>query len=260
MKLKTKIIILIMVIILVSFSVWGLIKFSKKTVNEKESSLDNNNKVEKKVEDKKTSDGNVDYMKNAEKMVKPPEKGEQIAIMTVKNFGEIKLKFFPNVAPKAVENFVTHSKNGYYNGLTFHRVISEFMIQGGDPKGDGTGGESIWGQGFNKEVSDECIPIRGTLCMASVQNVANSLGSQFFITQAKFKDNVAQQAKNLSQNLIDTYTKFGGVPSLFKDYTVFGYVYEGLDIVDKIAEVTTDNMDKPTTPVVIEKIEITNVK
>ena len=91
---------------------------------------------------------NVDFEANAKKQMAMPEEGETVAIMHVKNFGDIKFKFFENVAPKAVENFLTHAKNGYYNGVTFHRVIDEFMIQGGDPEGTGMGGESIWGKGF----------------------------------------------------------------------------------------------------------------
>ena len=76
-----------------------------------------------------------------------PQKGDTLAVMHT-NMGDIKIKLFPEKAPKTVENFVTHSKNGYYNGLKFHRVINDFMIQGGDPRGNGTGGESIWGGSF----------------------------------------------------------------------------------------------------------------
>ena len=77
-----------------------------------------------------------------------PEKGETIAIVKVKDYGEMKFKFFPQDSPLAVENFVTLSANDYYNGITFHRVIKDFMIQGGDPTGTGAGGESIWGRGI----------------------------------------------------------------------------------------------------------------
>ena len=111
-----------------------------------------------------------------------PEKGEEIAVMTVKDYGEIKFRFFPEEAPKAVENFITHVKNGYYDGVTFHRVIQDFMIQGGDPKGDGTGGESIWGEGFGVETSNNLYHFRGALCMANTGR-ANSNGSQFYILQ-----------------------------------------------------------------------------
>lgn len=100
----------------------------------------------------------------------------------VTNKGTIKIKLFPEHAPKAVENFMTHAKDGYYNGLTFHRVIKDFMIQGGDPKGDGTGGESIWGEGFETEINNHLYNIRGALSMARSQD-PNSNGSQFFIVQ-----------------------------------------------------------------------------
>ena len=106
----------------------------------------NNSKNEK---EKETVD-NIDYVKLGKEALEKPKKGETIAIINVKNFGEIKLKFYKEEAPKAVENFLTHAKNGYYNGQIFHRVINEFMIQGGDPTGTGTGGESIWKEPFRK--------------------------------------------------------------------------------------------------------------
>ena len=93
-------------------------------------------------EDSKVS---TDYAAAAEKQMAMPEKGDTIAVFHIKNYGDVKAKFFEDVAPKAVENFVTHAKEGYYNGVTFHRIINEFMIQGGDPQGTGMGGESIWG-------------------------------------------------------------------------------------------------------------------
>ena len=95
-----------------------------------------------------------------------PVAGDMIA--TVKtNMGEIKIKLFPEYAPKAVENFTTHAKNGYYDGLIFHRVINDFMIQGGDPNGTGTGGQSIWGHSFEDEFTGELHNLRGALCMAN---------------------------------------------------------------------------------------------
>lgn len=84
--------------------------------------------------------------------------------------GTIKIKLFPELAPKAVENFMTHAKDGYYDGVTFHRVIQDFMIQGGDPEGNGTGGESIWGEGFETEISNQLYNIRGALSMARTQD------------------------------------------------------------------------------------------
>ena len=259
MEFKNKIIILIVTILIVSLSVFGLIKLSLKANDAKlKTGILNEPKKEREQRSKKALD--IDYMKKAEEMTKAPKKDEQIAIIKVKNYGDIKLKFFPEVAPKAVENFVTHAKNGYYNGLTFHRVINDFMIQGGDPKGNGTGGKSIWGEGFEKEVSEEYLPLRGTLSMAS-SSLPKSLDSQFFITQAHFNKEKLEGMKNLSQKQLDVYSKFGGMPSLHLGYTVFGYAYEGMDVVDKIAVTETDEKtDKPVNPVVIEKIEITKAK
>ena len=199
----------------------------------------------------------IDFVEKAKKQVAEPEKGETIAIMHIKNYGDIKIKFFKDVAPKAVENFVTHAKNGYYNGLIFHRVMNDFMIQGGDPTGTGYGGESIWKKSFEDEFSYDLVPYRGALCMAN--SGSNTNGSQFFIEQAKYDE---QTAKTLSQygypdNILAAYKIYGGSMHLFGKHTVFGQVFEGMDVVDKIAATETDLNNKPTNPVVIESIEIT---
>ena len=110
-----------------------------------------------------------------------PAVGEKVAVIKTDK-GDIKVRLFPEEAPKAVENFVTHAENGYYDGLIFHRVIKDFMIQGGDPKGTGTGGESIWGKPFADEFSSELHNFRGALSMANAG--PNTNGSQFFIVQA----------------------------------------------------------------------------
>ncbi len=109
-----------------------------------------------------------------------PEKGSEIATIKT-NQGEIQVMLFPQEAPKAVENFITHAKNGYYDGLIFHRVIQDFMIQGGSPNGDGLGGDSIWGEPFEDEFSDSLHHFRGALSMANSGYHTN--GSQFFIVQ-----------------------------------------------------------------------------
>ncbi len=111
-----------------------------------------------------------------------PEIGEEVVVLET-SMGDIVLRLFPESAPKTVENFTTHVKNGYYDGLTFHRVMNEFMIQGGDPKGNGTGGESIWGEPFEDEFNANLLNLRGSVAMAN--SGPNTNGSQFFINQKK---------------------------------------------------------------------------
>ena len=238
------------------------------------SNTTNSTVTESKEEHETENINNFDYAKAAQKQMSKPEEGETIAIIKVKNFGEMKVKFFEDIAPKAVENFTTHAKNGYYNGLTFHRVINEFMIQGGDPDGNGLGGESIWGTGFGTELALEAVPYRGSLCMA-MSSQPNSIGSQFFITQANYSETMEGMLKNggFPEKLVEQYKSYGGYLSLYLQYTVFGQVYEGLDVLDKIAKVETESVplivdgvnygnqdDKPVKDVIIESIEITTYK
>ena len=128
-----------------------------------------------------------------------PDKDSEVAILHT-TAGDIGVMFFPQYAPKAVENFLTHAKDGYYDGISFHRVIEDFMIQGGDPKGDGTGGESIWGEACEDEFAPELHNFRGALSMAN-------------------------SAK---------YQEVGGTPWLDYKHSVFGQVFSGMDIVDEI--------------------------
>ncbi|SES70873.1 peptidylprolyl isomerase [[Clostridium] polysaccharolyticum] len=204
-----------------------------------------------------------------------PEKGETVATLHIKDYGDIKVHFFPDAAPKAVKNFTTLAKNGYYNGITFHRVIENFMIQGGDPQGTGMGGESIWGKSFEDEINQYLIPLRGSLCMANAGG-GNTNGSQFFLTQEssivsqdkeELKQAFAQYVQQYKQqtglpleayddSVIDNYLKAGGSIYLSGGYTVFGQVYDGLDVLDKIAATKTDENDKPLEDVVIESIDV----
>ena len=190
-----------------------------------------------------------------------PQKGDTLAVMHT-NMGDIKIKLFPEKAPKTVENFVTHSKNGYYNGLKFHRVINDFMIQGGDPRGNGTGGESIWGGSFSDEFDPELHNLRGALSMANSGPDTN--GSQFFIVQAReVPSNMLEQMRDLEDNgfpadITAAYEALGGTPWLDFRHTVFGQVTEGMDVVDAIAAVETVN-DVPQSDVVIESIEVTEL-
>ncbi len=238
-----------------------------------------------------------------------PQKGEQIAIMHT-SMGDIYIRFFPDAAPKAVENFVKHSQNGYYDGLTFHRVIEDFMIQGGDPKGDGTGGESYWGSAFKDEFDAKLLNLRGSLAMAN--SGVNTNGSQFFINQGDaeafgdrdkyiYSEADVANLKNQYNSMItmygkdtveayygtweefrasympmnpdsvpeevwELYEKNGGNITLdgawrtTGGHTVFGQVFKGMDVVDKIAAVDTDSNDKPLTAVTITGISITTYK
>ena len=190
--------------------------------------------------------------------LKAPESGDIVAIMKT-NMGEIKIKLFPKEAPKTVENFTTHAKNGYYNGLIFHRVIKDFMIQGGDPTGTGMGGESIWGRSFQDEFDPALHNLRGALSMANAG--PNTNGSQFFIVQANstpanMLDQMKQMSDSFPESTVEAYEKMGGTPWLDFRHTVFGQVIEGMDVVDAIATVKVGANDKPVEPVVIETIEI----
>lgn len=186
-----------------------------------------------------------------------PAKGEKIAVMQT-NMGDIKIRLFPEVAPKAVENFISHAENGYYNGLIFHRVINDFMIQGGDPTGTGRGGESIYGHSFEDEFDLSARNYRGALSMANAG--PNTNGSQFFIVQAKsVDDGLISQMKELAdrgfpEEVTENYKKIGGTPWLDFKHTVFGQVFEGMDVVDNIAQVKVGPQDKPVNDVIIEKI------
>lgn len=188
----------------------------------------------------------------------PVSGGDTVAVMHT-NMGDIHIKLFADKAPKTVKNFVTHAKNGYYNGLIFHRVINDFMIQGGDPTGTGMGGESIYGSSFEDEFEPSLHNLRGALSMANAG--PNTNGSQFFIVQAKsVPDNMIDQMRSMPdsfpEDIVDFYEKNGGTPWLDFRHTVFGQVFDGMDTVDKIAETEVGAADKPIEDVIINSIEI----
>ncbi len=225
------------------------------------------------------SDREVAFLKPVERLpqLEEPQTGDPVATFHT-NMGDIKVRLFPEYAPKAVENFTTHAQEGYYDGVIFHRVINDFMIQGGDPEGTGKGGESIWGEDFENEVSFDLRSFRGALCMAN--KGADTNGSQFYIVQnpdigEDLKNQFEQVRNNQDETyfehsltgritfgdvypdeVIDEYVNNGGYPSLDMSYTIFGQVYEGMDVVDAIAATETDDDDKPLEDVIIESIEV----
>ena len=180
-------------------------------------------------------------------------------IATIKtNHGDMRIKLFPEHAPKTVANFIALSKDGYYDGVIFHRIIKDFMIQGGDPTGTGMGGESIYGQSFEDEFSEELYNVRGALSMANAG--PNTNGSQFFIVQ---NQHLPYSKKEIARGgwpepIAEIYAEKGGTPHLDRRHTVFGQLADeaSYKVLDAIAGVETGAMDKPVEDVVIETIEI----
>ena len=180
-------------------------------------------------------------------------------IATIKtNHGDMRIKLFPDHAPKTVANFIALSKDGYYDGVIFHRIIKDFMIQGGDPTGTGMGGESIYGESFEDEFSEELYNVRGALSMANAG--PNTNGSQFFIVQ---NQHLPYSKKEIARGgwpepIAEIYAEQGGTPHLDRRHTVFGQLADeaSYEVLDAIAGVETGAMDKPVDDVVIETIEI----
>jgi len=210
----------------------------------------------------------------------PVEPGEELVVLHT-NLGDITLRFFPEEAPIAVENFLTHARNGYYDGVLFHRVRPDFMIQGGDPTGTGRGGESIWGQPFGLEPSFNLRHFRGALAMA---HAGGAMNSQFYIVQSPeippqyedvfrsfledqdevmgyFSDGHRLYLRDLRpRETYEHFINYGGTPFLDWIYgnpdahTVFGHVVDGMDVVDAIAHVDRDGDDRPDEDVIIERV------
>ena len=180
-------------------------------------------------------------------------------IATIKtNHGDMRIKLFPDHAPKTVANFIALSKDGYYDGVIFHRIIKDFMIQGGDPTGTGMGGESIYGESFEDEFSEELYNVRGALSMANAG--PNTNGSQFFIVQ---NQHLPYSKKEIARGgwpepIAEIYAEQGGTPHLDRRHTVFGQLADeaSYEVLDAIAGVERGAMDKPVEDVVIETIEI----
>ncbi|EOL44140.1 cyclophilin type peptidyl-prolyl cis-trans isomerase [Enterococcus phoeniculicola] len=181
-------------------------------------------------------------------------KGPKATIKT--NRGNITVQLFSELVPKTVNNFVELAKKGYYDGVIFHRVIPDFMIQGGDPTGTGMGGESIYGSAFEDEFTPNLFNLRGALSMAN--SGPNTNGSQFFIVNNQnVPANMLGQLEGAGfpAEIIEAY-KGGGTPWLDMRHTVFGHVIDGMEVVDDIAGAQRGPQDKPVYDIVIEGIDI----
>lgn len=180
-----------------------------------------------------TGNSNIaDNEKEVNRAMELSDEDLPIATINIKGYGSIKAELYPNIAENTVRNFISLANSGFYDGLTFHRIIDNFMIQGGDPNGDGTGGTDycIKGEFEANGIENTLKHEDGVLSMAR-SNSYNSAGSQFFI-----------------MNSTATY--------LDGNYAAFGKVIEGMDIVYKISKVSTDANDKPLEDVIIESITI----
>ena len=181
--------------------------------------------------------------------------GTKVTIET--NHGNITIQLFDQLTPKTVKNFVELAQKGYYNGVTFHRVIPDFMIQGGDPTGTGAGGESIYGHSFEDEFSDQLFNFNGALSMANAG--PNTNGSQFFIvTNENLTTNLEDQmrAAGYPEEIIQHYVENGGTPWLDHHHTVFGQVVDGISVSKEISRVPRNIEDRPKDDVIIENVTV----
>lgn len=204
----------------------------------------------------------IDLENSEVKNFTTPEKGDTVVIMKFKDYeGEVKIRLFPEYAELGVENFVGLAEQGYYDGLTFHRIVQDFMIQGGDPTGTGSGGESIWGSKFDGGTDANVIHAAGTLAYAN-SGATSTNGSQFYIvTGTTFAEE--QFAENYPDDAKEVYKSVGGSPWLDGGYTIFGQVYDGLDIIFSVQDTETyqgsafsSEISTPVKPVEIEYVKV----
>ncbi len=229
------------------------------------------------------------------------ESGDKIAEITIEGYGTIKAKLYPEYAPIGVDNFIKLAESGYYDGLTIHRVVKDFMFQGGSLNGNGTGGEAADGGTFGVEINDNAHHYYGALCYA---NTGGQNSTQFYIVNnndpqdittldfayigelsaayaaerdkceagsaeynyydamASYYGNMVDMLQNASDEVKANYLEFGGTPSLDGGYTVFGQVYEGFSVIEKISEceVTMNAGGELSQPVKTIKISSVKIK
>lgn len=262
---------LVLFIIVVMLIIYGATNCSESCDTRYNSCTEKCDSCEEKLtsgcSDKKDSDVKY-YAPSADgAQLEPPAAGEEYVVMET-SMGTIKLRLFPEAAPKTVTNFKNLISTQYYNGVTFHRVMNDFMIQGGDPTGTGGGGAAFNDGVLEDEFSRNLFNFRGALAMANT-GAANSGGSQFFIVQSKNSDFTADSLRSAGypEWAVEKYSELGGRPSLdgvynrplvqsYLGHTVFGQVFEGMDVVDAIAAVPVDAASnyKPLEDVVIKSM------
>ncbi len=222
------------------------------------------NYEEKAIEFLDKSKVSADFKKAKDgAQLEAPKSGDKVAEI-VTNYGSVKVKLFPKQAPLAVNNFIALAEQDYFDGMIFHRVINNFMIQGGDPTATGYYGDSVYGEDFADECGRNLYNFRGALSMAN--SGPNTNGSQFFIVQTADAGADAETLKAYGWPAwaAEKYAQLGGTPHLDGGlspqgyaHTVFGQVYEGIEVVDVIAAAPTNNESKPLKNVYIYDVIIT---
>ena len=185
-----------------------------------------------------------------------PGPGDRVAEIET-SAGTIKLLLFPEYAPQACENFESLAAAGYYDGCSVHKIIEDFCIQMGDPTGTGSGGESIWSEGFEPEFSDQLHNYVGAVGVATGDSGLG--GSQFYIISGgEVTEELAAEmtAAGYPQQVVDSYLSTGGQPLLDYRYAVFAQVYEGLDVVQKISGKNADELMRPERTITVKSVRV----
>ena len=227
-----------------------------------------------------------------------PKSGDLIAEFEINGFGTIRAVLFPNAAPTGVENFRLLADAGFYDGLTIHRVVSDFMFQGGSLNGDGTGGDALVNGGsFDVETADNMRHFYGALCYANAmgtnttqfyivnnkqpqelgddfshiyayaeqyEQAAKDAGSdmekEYYDFQANYYRNMAGWAENATDDIKSKYKEVGGTPTLDGNYTVFGQVYDGFDVIESVSAVKVEDNGMGEVSKPVQEITISSVK
>lgn len=203
-----------------------------------------------------------------------PQQGDLCAEIEIEGYGILKVRLFSDDARKATENFKTLAENGNYNKIPVNRLVKDYMFQAGDREGMGLSGESIYGGGFENEISERIRPLRGSLCMANTGGTSTNT-TQFFFVQTKANvvkslrdplDNryhltVPEYLKeaygaDVSEEELAIYELYGGAPWLYGNTTVFGQIYEGYEILDRMMDVKVTSRFKPNPTIWIKEVRI----